>query len=430
MKYSTLKLLIVFLIFSNVHEKLFGQKVASDGDYVVMSNGDTLFGKVVVPVSSERIKVVDFQSQVGLSNLDLTDVIGFRSGTRSYRMKHVDLDRSPYITSTVYLDKLDYLDEPRMHRDSLFIEVLIDGPAKLFVSQDGRRTRFFIETDNSLIEELINNQHKVDNDGIIGFQHSERYRGRLEEIFSDCESVSKQTRKLSYDHTSLIGIIESANRCYGYKVKAANVQYKKKPDLPFVDFGVVMGFSSSSLELGSVIDELLEEAEFDNSVTISVGVSALLNLSKKRLRWNVNNELLFKRLNSRGSSSIKVSSFDATTSSMKVDLSRLKLSSTLRYKFYGNDFNYFVGVGLSGGHVLSQSSYRRDQRVLVGRIIESEEDLLPSFGDFELGYHGSIGLEWENFSGEFRYERSDGFSDSFAIGTPVSTLHFLVAYYF
>ena len=78
--------------------------------------------------------------------------------------------------SSTEIDELDYNRNPNWSEETLFLKVLTEGSASLYNFVDKRNERFFFNTNNRAIEQLVYKEYKKNNTAVI---QNNQYRQQL-----------------------------------------------------------------------------------------------------------------------------------------------------------------------------------------------------------------------------------------------------------
>lgn len=111
--------------------------------------------------------------------------------------------------------------KPKWSEETLFLKVLIEGDATLFSYSDNSIYKYFLETKNSPIEQLIRIKYisYENNPGETFFDDSIRENNHFRQqlyINLKCDAVTlKDVENTKYDKSSLMSIFEKYNSCMG-----------------------------------------------------------------------------------------------------------------------------------------------------------------------------------------------------------------------
>lgn len=103
-------------------------------------------------------------------------------------------------------------EKPRTRKDTLLLEVLVDGPLSLYTKQ-GDRSHFYLESDEKLVE-LIK-RHWLEKDKRTGFilKTSPWYRQQLPGYMHNCPNAQEQIPSTDRTIRSLSSVLVKYNRC-------------------------------------------------------------------------------------------------------------------------------------------------------------------------------------------------------------------------
>lgn len=151
-----------------------------------------------------------------------------------------------FITSRVRIDQssddirtLSDTRRPDFREQMVFLKVLVDGEASLYLYDDDARRRFYYSANGKVTEPLIYKRYNVDETHI-----SENNRFH-QQLYTDvnCDITAESVQKVNYDQVSLVRYFTAFSNCRG----VVPVAYKRKSNrrgfklTPKIGAGVVYG---------------------------------------------------------------------------------------------------------------------------------------------------------------------------------------------
>jgi hypothetical protein len=156
-----------------------------------------------------------------------------------YVRKNIEIDRS----STI-VNEMDYNKNPVFNKEELFLKVLIEGKANLYLYEDSGLFRYFFNKDNDDVTQLVYKNY-LTYDGQVG--KNKEFRQQLWTTLK-CESISvNHLEKLNYRKNELIEFFIKYNECSNSEF--VNYQDKIKKDL--FNLTIRPGIGSSSLRIAN-----------------------------------------------------------------------------------------------------------------------------------------------------------------------------------
>ncbi|NQX81786.1 MAG: tRNA modification GTPase [Flavobacteriaceae bacterium] len=281
-------------------------------------------------------------------------------------------NNSKYIKSNVNIDRSSsVIGRLSKHRDAvfkkeeLFLEVLIEGQANLYMYKDSDLTRYFYSLDKSKeIKQLVFKSYM--------YKESRIAKNNLfrQQLYNDlkCSLLDNYNfKKVRYTKASLIKIIEKYNKCKNSNYVSELDKHKK--DL--FNLNIRPRVNNSSLFIG--YPDSYFNVDLGSKTNFSFGIEAEFILPYYDNKWSIMFELSYTPLNfEKTMISREVSGGKYIT---KIDYTPIELSVGLRYyMFFNEDFKMFLNASVShdysSGEVLkvtrSDGSYLKTLNVGSG----------------------------------------------------------------
>ncbi len=208
------------------------------------------------------------------------------------------VDNLKYIKATVDIDRssqdLNQLSEnknPQFNEEELFLKLLIDGEAKLYMYEEGNLKRYFYNITNADIKQLVYKIYKVSTTKIDKNNH---YRQQLWTNLS-CESISENNvKKTSYNKSSLTKYFIKYNSCKDPNYE--NSQQREKRDL--FNLSIKPGVNFSSVSIPSDFLGYDNTNDFGGKSNFRLGVEVEFVLPFNKNKWSVFVEPTFQNYQS------------------------------------------------------------------------------------------------------------------------------------
>ncbi|WP_179345801.1 porin family protein [Winogradskyella ursingii] len=206
------------------------------------------------------------------------------------------INTSKYLRSTVEIDRsgdisgnFDESRNPKFRTEQLFLKVLVEGKASLYVYNEGNLERFFYNLNSSDIEQLIYKRYKTD-DGKI----AENVRFK-QQLLNDllCEDLNfNRIENLKYKKNSLVSLFVDYNSCKN--VTITNFQENTHKGL----FNLILkpGLGNSSLEYTSISS--IGNFTFKDDLNFKFGVEFEFVLPFNNSKWAIFAEPTYQSFNS------------------------------------------------------------------------------------------------------------------------------------
>ena len=179
---------------------------------LVTASGDSVSGTLAPWNRSQTPQTVHFrlESASGTTRYGPTDLRtvetteGRRLVSRAVQVYQVPTDPKK---AGAYLRSNQRLMRP----DTLLMEVVVDGPLRLYTKQ-GDRNRYFLETDTDIVE-LIQPRWRDTRNGEEVLATSDRYRRQLKNRMEGCPEVQEKANGVKKTLKALRKIVLEYNRC-------------------------------------------------------------------------------------------------------------------------------------------------------------------------------------------------------------------------
>jgi hypothetical protein len=330
-------------------------------------------------------------------------------GQNKFIRSVVKIDRSTKNLQNMTKDK-----NPVFTQERLFLQVLMEAKASLYLFDDGTVRRFFYKVDDSEIKQLVYKSYLIDED------HVAKNNYFREQLYIDlkCDAIAQnEYENLSYTKNEFVRFFAKYNKCNNSNF--TDLEVKEKKDL--FNLTVRPRYNSSTLSLDNTLFEGLN-FDFGAKSSFSVGLEAEFILPFNKDRWSVIVEPTYQYY--KAEQTIQNSQVVGGTLTGKVDYKSIELPIGVRRYFFVNDsFKIFANVSLVADLNLNSS-------VSVARKDGSELNKLDikSGTNFGLG----IGCKFmDKFSAEVRYQTTRGLlAENPNWGSSYQTTALIVGYSF
>lgn len=186
----------------------------------------------------------------------------------------VNIDRSSNHQNHLSNDK-----NPIFKKEKLFLKVLIEGEASLFLYKDKSLTRYFYKTSQLDIMQLIFKEYKTPENKIAT---NNEFRRQLYNNLK-CSDISLVDLKhIDYEKKTLLKFFNKYNRCNNSEF--VNFEEKIKSDL--FNLNIRPGINSSSLFIkNSAISS--GSTDYDNELAFRIGLEFELIMGFNKNKWAV-----------------------------------------------------------------------------------------------------------------------------------------------
>ncbi len=262
-----------------------------------------------------------------------------------------------YIRSTVNIERsnpnstnaLSDSGEPISNEEELFLKVLIEGEANLYLYSDGNLTKYFYNIKNSEIEQLIYIKYKTLQHTIKLNQH---YKQQLLLNLKCSDIVMKDLSDLDFKRLELINFFIKYNECSQSKF----VNYQEKQKRNFFHLTLKPRLNYSSLEITNDMAQH-RYTDFGNSVGYGMGIEAEFILPFNNDKWSLFIDPSYNSIKFEDISDNKFITYlpDGKVYG-KADLKSLEFPIGIRHHFFINDKSkIFINVAVNFNSYLNST---------------------------------------------------------------------------
>jgi len=243
-------------------------------------------------------------------------------------------DFSRYVRHKVMIDrspddpvrKLSESGQPNLKEEELFLNVLVEGEASLYMYVDQRLKRYFYNKDGSAVEPLIFKRFiRADNKVGTNSQYKQQLYNELK-----CPNFSiGRIDKLEYRKNQLIRFFVEYNECNGHEVE----NYDAKREKHIFNFSIRPGLSIGFLTIESEYN--LRDFKFDAKLGYRVGVEFEYILPYNKNKWAVILEPTYQVM--KGETTNFEPNIPGNYLTGKIDYSSIELPAGIRHYFHLNE---------------------------------------------------------------------------------------------
>ena len=179
-----------------------------------------------------------YRPEVGEGNrtgdLESVQEFGFVDGSRQFVRYTLDIDRSSDLDKNLSASAV-----PEYARETVFVDVLVDGQVDLFYWERGERKRFFYRRGEDAPRQLVSRRYRQGQD----IRRDDSFRGVLGAQLK-CPNVrAQQAQTLRYERRSLTDYVTAYNGCAG----GATRVIERQPTAGRLSLGLRAGLERADL---------------------------------------------------------------------------------------------------------------------------------------------------------------------------------------
>lgn len=284
---------------------------------------------------------------------------------------------------------------PKFTKETIFLKMLLDGKADLFIYSNGALRRFFYRVDDNKIEQLVYlNYLKEPNNIAVNKKYQQQ-------LFNDlnCEGISiNKLKVLDYKKNDLLNFFKNYNTC------------KKEEYATFLgpqlkggfNFRIKTGAGLSSIDIKKNMAH--KNFHFGNAIEPRFGIELEYILPFNKNKWGILAEATYRNSSYKESFQVQYSG------QFEFAYNSFELYGGLRhYMFLQEKTKIFINGGLLLDSPLNSQAI----------ILETSRALDPKVQDFDLSFSGAFGVGYElanKFSAEVRYTSREIYGRGFVEG--------------
>ena len=296
---------------------------------------------------------------------------------------------SKYVRATVNVDKsgdkihnLTQTKNPVFTERELFLCVLVEGKANLYLYEDSELTRFFFNIDNSGIEQLIYKRYK-ETDWEI--KQNNYYKQQLWKQLKCLAAKTAEFEKLDYKKKRLIQLFEDYNKCEN----ADFVNYEKQKKRDLFNLTVRPRLNNSSLTFTEYFPSgRSEHVDFEDRLNFGIGIDTEIILPFNRNKWAISIEPTYQHFKSK--TKVTFGYY------WEVDYKSIELPLGLRHYFYLNNIS----------KIFANVSYVVDFKINPSvdlKRIENNSTAHSLNTGIQQNWAFGVGYKFDRYSVEMRY---------------------------
>ncbi|WP_047446057.1 hypothetical protein [Alistipes sp. ZOR0009] len=402
------------LFFCLISTAVFSQKNDVPG-YILDVKGDTVKGYIDYRnwlCNPKEIKFKLSLDGVYHTHTPLT-IKGFGTDDDRYESAIVEVETS---TNNNYF--IDYDSSIKLQQDTVFLQVIVDGRQKLYLNNTAIKPNFYISIDstiNLLVYKKYIDENKTGT--VRGIAENNKYKGQLAYYFRDCPKIRSKINNLKYETSDLKAIFKFYQQCTNSQIAFEKKEIKIKPE-----FGIIGGLTVTNFNVKN------SSVKFSNSNNLSGGVFLNIILPRNLSKFSIYNDLRMTSYNAKGTSHT-ITSSEKEEKFIQLSLTYIKLQNLVRAKFPLKHYSIFFNIGVSNGLVIKENKNKQIVKTeYSSTITHTRESTAFAIRKHEQGLVVGSGINYNNYSVEFRYEIGNGMSDAVFVKTFTKNFNFLLSY--
>lgn len=244
-----------------------------------------------------------------------------------YIRRKVEIDHS-----SNDMDKLSLIKAPEFIEETLFLKVLIEGSANLYLYENKKVTRYFYNKENAPIEQLVYKFYEIAEQKI---GENQKYKSQLWHTLKCPTLKVEKIQNLKYFKKELIDFFMAYHQC----TNTAYVNYEKIQKRNLFNLNLRLGINNSSLATRSIALSS-KDTDFRNRLSVRLGVEAEFILPFNKNKWTVIVEPTYRYF---------ISKEELTNQIVEIDYKSIEVPIGIRHYFF---FNQKSKIFVNGSIIL------------------------------------------------------------------------------
>lgn len=239
-------------------------------------------------------------------------------------------------SSSNKIEELSWNPSPEFRSETVFLKLLVDGKAKLFLFQRAGMKRFFYSLGATELEPLVFKEYRNAETSILS---NTTYLQQVSNALKDCAVVTdRKINSSSYEENDLIYLFRLYNNCGDPSA------VKRKENKRYVHLNLRPGLSNGTLEISN---EYLGITDFGSANSVRLGIEAEIELPFNKNKWTIIVEPSYQQFKSTVKKNNKTNIADYRS---------IDIGLGIRHHFYiGKQSRIFLDAGYSYGLPLQRT---------------------------------------------------------------------------
>jgi hypothetical protein len=193
---------------------------------------------------------------------------------------------SKYIRASVQIDRssnkfnlLSNDKSPLFKKEQLYLKVLIQGNASLFLYEDNSLRRYFYQTLNNDIDQLIFKKYKTP-ENKMGTNN--KFRNQLYNNLKCADISMDELKFIDYKKKELLNLFETYNNCHNSEF----VNFDEKVTSSLFHLNIRPGLNSSSLSIRNNVTSS-RNTDYDRELSFRVGLEFEFIMGFNKNKWAI-----------------------------------------------------------------------------------------------------------------------------------------------
>ena len=295
-----------------------------------------------------------------------------------------------YIRHTVKIDQssssinnLTSDSQPIYKEATVFLKVLVEGEANLYLYEEGKGIRLFYNIGYNQVEPLVFKNYISTTQKI---SQNNRYKQQLLNTLQ-CDGMEATIKSLKYEKKLITKVFIAYHECKNISFTTYGI--KRNQDI--INLSIRPRLNQTSLNIDNTISERFD-TDFGNKTSFGLGVEFEFILPFHQNKWAIIVEPTYQYFNTTASGEPHVLTGEIITAN--INYNSIEFPIGIRHYFFLNDHSkLFLNASIiTEANINSEVTFNNDNILIASQSIESYVNL--AFG---------VGYSYKIFSIETRY---------------------------
>jgi len=299
---------------------------------------------------------------------------------RKFIRQTLNIDQSSQKINTLEKNR-----EPAFKKNTVFLEVLIEGKSSLFSYRNASYTLFFFASNNSEIKQLVYKRYLSEKNKL---RYNDTFRKQLLDHLKCADFNFEKMENLEYVRKDLMGVFTEHNLC----VESDYLTFEENPRKTTFKMAIRPRINYSGSSTPNPIF-VTTDLTMDKKLGVGLGVETEIILPFNRNKWSIIAEVAYQ--NYRAQNSFETNNISGGVVNTKIDYASIEMPLGFRYyMFLSKEIKLFINTAYIFDFTTKNlAEFKRADDSVINAL---EFKTLGSLS-------GGIGLKYNKFSLELRH---------------------------
>ena len=393
---------------------------------IITINEDTIQGQIDYRNWDRNPNVVSFKDTNSgvITIFSPIDIKLFKVKDEIYVSAVINTEVSPSKTK-----ELNYNMGFQFKKDTAFLQTIIQGEKSLYYYKNKTgKENFYTKIDDEF-NLLLYKKYIKNINGKNVIMENKKYIGQLVLYFNNCSTIQAKLTNIRYNLKSLIKLF-----LYYYDCSESEIKFQKKIEKISTEIGVLAGATISSLKFKHYYESQLfiplVNTNYSPSINITSGLFFNFVLPRNQRKWSIYNDLIYTNYQFQGIYNDFVYENRYTIYQTKIGYSYIKMNNLLRYTYPFRNKFLIINAGITNGYAVNEINYKKKEIILHNSENIIIDKAMDHVRRHEQSYIFGLGLKFNNYILETRYEKGNGMSNFVMLKSLTNRYYFILGYQF